>query len=135
LPPSALTPVHGSFKLSHIFYNGREIAFIDFDGAKQGDPCYDLGRFIAAVYRLQAGATMDAETARRTVENFCAAYHHAAKTVVPQERINWFASAHILTGEIYKTVKSMIPGEVEQLLKIAGTIINSEKISESFAGH
>ncbi|GEM_PF-3013832 len=123
LPPAVLTPVHGSFKLSHIFHTGREIAFIDFDGANQGDPCYDLGRFLAALHRIQFESVIAAATARRAAENFCAAYHRAAKFAAPQKRIDWFTAAHVLGSEIYKTVKSLIPGEVEQLLKIAEAII------------
>jgi len=123
LPPTALTPVHGSFKFSHIFHTAREIAFIDFDGANQGDPCYDLGRFLAALHRIQFESAIDTPTVRRTAENFCAAYHRAAKSAAPQKRIDWFTAAHLLGSEIYKTVKSMIPGEVEQLLKIADAII------------
>jgi len=123
LPPAALTPVHGSFKFSHIFHTGREIAFIDFDGANQGDPCYDLGRFLAALYRMQFESAIDAATVRCAVENFCAAYHRAAKFAAPPQRIDWFTAAHLLGSEIYKTVKSMIPGEVDQLLKIADAII------------
>jgi thiamine kinase-like enzyme len=123
LPPAALTPVHGSFKFSHIFHTGREIAFIDFDGANQGDPCHDLGRFLAALHRIQFESAIDTPTARRAAENFCAAYHRAAKLAVPQARIDWFTAAHLLGSEIYKSVKSLIPGEVEQLLKIAEAII------------
>jgi aminoglycoside phosphotransferase len=119
LPPVALTPVHGSFKFSHVFYTGQKVAFIDFDGARQGDPCYDLGRFIAHICQSQVESTINAETARRAIANFCAAYHSAATTKVPQERIDWFASAHLLTSEVRKAVKCLNPGLVVQLLEIA----------------
>jgi thiamine kinase-like enzyme len=120
--PVAPMPVHGSFKLSHIFYDGGKVAFIDFDGANLGDPCYDLGRFIAAVWKLQANSTIDRETAQRVIENFCCAYRQAGPAELPQQRIDWFASAHLLTSETYKAVKRLNSILVAELLKIADGI-------------
>ena len=122
LRPVKLVPVHGSFKFSHIFYDGKEVAFIDFDGANLGDPCYDLGRFIAYVCKLQADFKIAMETAQRTVENFCAAYDQSAQQTVPQERINWFAGSHILTSQVYKAVKSLEANLIARLLHAADTL-------------
>ncbi len=119
MQPIGLTPVHGSFKFSHIFYDGREVVFIDFDGAHQGDPCYDLGRLIAYVGKLQAEGEIDEERARRTIANFCAAYRAATRRSVPQERIDWFASSHMLTSQIYKAMKSLDLSLLERLLALA----------------
>ena len=47
LPAVPPAPVHGSFKISHVFDAGGQVAFIDFDGAGIGDPTYDVGRFLA----------------------------------------------------------------------------------------
>ena len=119
LGPGPLTPLHGSFKFSHIFATKKGIAFIDFDGVNLGDPGYDLGRFIAFVYRMSARKEITVEMARQTVMNFCAGYNGAAASPVPQERIDWFAASHLLISEVCKSVKRMKTGLVNRLLEIA----------------
>jgi aminoglycoside phosphotransferase (APT) family kinase protein len=119
LGPGILTPVHASFKFSHIFATDKGIAFIDFDGANLGDPGYDLGRFIAHLYKMKAGWKIDPEVADQTVKNFCESYNHAAAAPVPQKRIDWFAASHLLGSQAYKAVKRMEPALVSKLLRIA----------------
>ncbi|MCI0694731.1 aminoglycoside phosphotransferase family protein [candidate division KSB1 bacterium] len=122
LGPGPLTPVHASFKFSHIFATARGIAFIDFDGANMGDPGYDLGRFIAHVYSMAAGEKIAPELAEQTVMNFCASYNRAALSPVPQERIDWFAASHLMRSEVYKSVKRMNPRLMSKLLEIADAL-------------
>jgi aminoglycoside phosphotransferase (APT) family kinase protein len=122
LGPGPLTPVHASFKFSHIFAAAKGVAFIDFDGANLGDPGYDLGRFMAHLYKLQAHGKIAPAAAERTVENFCASYNRAASAPLPQERINWFAASHLLSSQIYKSVKRMDPRSVGKLLEMAERI-------------
>ena len=119
LGPGTLTPVHASFKFSHIFSSEKGIAFIDFDGVNLGDPAYDLGRFIAHLYKMKANWKLEPEIADRTVVNFCEAYNRVAAAPVPQERIDWFAASHLLASQVYKSVKRMDPGLVSKLLTIA----------------
>jgi hypothetical protein len=119
LGPGAVTPVHASFKFSHIFATKKGIAFIDFDGANLGDPGYDLGRFIAHLYKMQASGKIDPEVAEQTITNFCDSYNRAAASPVPQERINWFAASHLVSSQVYKAVKRMGPEQVGKLLQIA----------------
>jgi hypothetical protein len=117
--PGPLTPVHASFKFSHIFYTGRGIAFIDFDGANLGDPGYDLGRFIAHLLKMKSNAKIDPGVAERTIANFCDTYNRATSSPVPQDRINWFAASHLLSSQGFKAVKRMKPGLVSELLNMA----------------
>jgi aminoglycoside phosphotransferase (APT) family kinase protein len=119
LGPGPVTPIHASFKFSHIFATAKGIAFIDFDGANLGDPGYDLGRFIAHVYRMAAGEKIAPELAEQTVINFCASYNRAALSTVPQKRIDWFAACHLMRSEVYKSVKRMNPRLMSKLLEIA----------------
>ncbi len=119
LGPGPVTPVHASFKFSHIFATAQGMAFIDFDGANLGDPGYDLGRFLAHLYKMQAGAKIDAELAAQTAANFCISYNRAAASPVPQERIDWFAASHLIGSQAYKAVKRMNADLVSNLLNIA----------------
>jgi hypothetical protein len=118
-----VTPVHASFKFSHIFATAQGMAFIDFDGANLGDPGYDLGRFLAHLYKMQAGAKIDAELAAQTAANFCASYNRAAAAPLPQARLNWFAAAHVIGSQVYKSVKRLDADLVSKLLNIADQLV------------
>jgi thiamine kinase-like enzyme len=119
LGPGPVAPLHASFKFSHIFATEKGIAFIDFDGANLGDPGYDLGRFIAHLYKMAANWKIDPEVTEQTIANFCASYNRAALSTVPSARINWFAAAHLVSSQVYKSVKRMDTTAVKKLLKIA----------------
>jgi thiamine kinase-like enzyme len=114
-----LVPVHGSFKFSHIFATPRGIAFIDCDGAKLGDPGYDLGRFISHLYRMQVSGKIAREVVEQTVTNIMAAYNQHAVRAIPQARILWFAASHMLTSDMYKLIKRMKPDALATLLDLA----------------
>lgn len=119
LGPGPMATIHGSFKLSHIFATEKGIAFIDFDGACSGDPGYDLGRFIAHIYRIKASGKISTELTEATIHNFCESYNDSVRAVLPQARIDWFVASHLVSSEVYKTVKRVQPSLVNQLLKIA----------------
>ena len=117
LDPVILTPVHASFKFSHIFMTERGIVFIDFDNANLGDPGYDLGRFIAHLYKMKAGGKLAIDIAEKTAANFCNAYNLNAHQPLSTARINWFAASHLLGSQVYKAVKRMNGNAVGRLLE------------------
>ena len=119
LGPGAVTPVHASFKFSHIFATAKGITFIDFDGANLGDPGYDVGRFIAHLYKMKADWKIAPEVADQTITSFCAAYNRAAASPLSSARINWFAASHLLASQVYKSVKRMDTSLMGKLLKVA----------------
>ncbi|MDZ7359706.1 MAG: aminoglycoside phosphotransferase family protein [candidate division KSB1 bacterium] len=119
LPALPSTPVHGSFKFSHIFATTKGLVFIDFDGANLGDPAYDVGRFIAHVHKMKADFHIDPEDAEKTIASFCESYNRAAVSPLAPERINWFSASHLLASQIYKAVKRINPGAMNKLLKMA----------------
>jgi len=113
------TPVHASFKLSHIFLTSKGVAFIDFDGVNLGDPGQDLGRFIAHLYKMVADGKLDAQVAEQTIAGFCRAYMQAATTPMSQQRIDWFAASHLIASQVFKSVKRMDAENVSKLLHYA----------------
>jgi hypothetical protein len=119
LGPGLVTPVHASFKFSHIFATAKGVAFIDFDGANLGDPGHDLGRFIAHLCKMEASGKIAPKTAEQTAANFCASYHRLAASPLPQERIDWFAASHLISSQMYKSVKRMDARALHKLLEIA----------------
>jgi len=119
LPPVPPTPVHGSFKSSHIFDAGGRIAFIDFDGAGIGDPAYDVGRFLAHLAVAGLNSKADAATIGLAVEAFAAAYGRSVPWGWPEERVRWYTAALLLSSQAYKCVKRMVPDRVEAILAAA----------------
>ena len=122
--PGPITPVHASFKCSHIFATKKGVTFIDFDGANLGDPGYDVGRFIAHLYKMEVEEKIDPNLAQQTVANFCASYNRAAATPLTPERINWFTASHLLASQIYKSVKRMKTNLLGKLLKTANQLVS-----------
>lgn len=117
--PGPIAPLHASFKFSHIFATDRGLGFIDFDGANLGDPGFDVGRFIAHLYKMKADWHLEPEVADATIASFTAAYNRAANTPLSQERIDWFAASHLIGSQIYKAVKHMDDVSVSKLWEIA----------------
>lgn len=118
VPPG---PVHGSFKISHIFDAEGQVAFIDFDGAGLGDPTYDVGRFLAHLAVAGLSSKTDGETIERAVQRFATAYGAVVPWGWPARRVRWYTSALLLSSQAYKCVKRMVPERVEAILGAAET--------------
>ena len=118
LERGSVTPVHVSFKFSHIFDTEQGIVFIDFDGARLGDPGYDVGRFIAHLYKMKADWKIDPEIAEKSVTNFSEAYNLAAASPLSRKKIDWFTASHLLCSQIYKSIKRRDTSLVNKLLKL-----------------
>lgn len=119
LPPVPAGPVHGSFKISHVFDVGGQVAFIDFDGAGIGDPTYDVGRFMAHLAVAGLNSKTDAETITRAVERFRTAYSAGVPWGWPATRVQWYTAALLLSSQAYKCVKRMAPERVGAILNAA----------------
>lgn len=118
LPPQPYSLVHASFKFSHIFLSDEKISIVDFDGVTMGDPGYDLGRFLARLYRMQVSGKINAEIAQQTATAFCEAYNAAARHPLSQRRIDWYAASHLVISELNRAVKRTLRDDVDGLLAL-----------------
>ncbi len=118
LEKGSMTPVHVSFKFSHIFDTAPGIVFIDFDGARLGDPGYDAGRFIAHLYKMKADWQIDPQIAENSAASFCQGYNRAAAVPLSRNRIDWFTASHLVCSQIYKSIKRRDTSLVNKLLKL-----------------
>jgi aminoglycoside phosphotransferase (APT) family kinase protein len=116
VPPA---PVHGSFKISHVFDAGGQVAFIDFDGAGIGDPTYDVGRFLAHLTVAGIESKSDDDILRRAVDSFRTAYAAAVPWGWADARVRWYTAALLVSSQAYKCVKRMVPDRVEAILGAA----------------
>jgi hypothetical protein len=119
LEPVPSAPVHGSFKISHIFDADGDVAFIDFDGAGLGDPTYDVGRYLAHLAVAGLNSKTDQESIAVAVERFRDAYAAAVPWGWPEMRVRWYTAALLLSSQGYKCVKRMVPDRVETILAAA----------------
>jgi Phosphotransferase enzyme family len=119
LPRVPPAPVHGSFKISHVFDVGGQVAFIDFDGAGIGDPTYDVGRFLAHLAVTGLNSKTDADSIARAVERFREAYTAGIAWNWPEQRVRWYTAALLLSSQAYKCVKRMVPDRVEAIVTAA----------------
>jgi len=99
------TIVHGAFRLSHVLCDDVEVALIDLDGACLGDPAHDLGRFVAHLVEARISGRADERLARDAEQAFVSAYAEACNEPVSEERVRWFTASHLVTGDLYKSVK------------------------------
>jgi hypothetical protein len=121
LPHVPPAPVHGSFKISHIFDVDGRVAFIDFDGAGLGDPTYDVGRFLAHLAVAGLASKTDAESIERALDRFRTAYAAGVPWGWPDERVRWYTAALLISSQAYKCVKRMVPERVDAILRCADT--------------
>jgi hypothetical protein len=117
LPAVPPGPVHGSFKSSHIFDAGGQVAFIDFDGAGLGDPTYDVGRFLAHLAVADLNAKTDA--VRGAVAAFATAYAAGVPWGWPEARVRWYTAALLVSSQAYKCVKRLVPDRAEAIVAAA----------------
>jgi hypothetical protein len=119
LPHVPVAPVHGSFKVSHFFDVGGEVAFIDFDGAGLGDPTYDVGRFVAHLAIAGLNSKTDADSIQEALQHFRDRYAARVPWEWPEIRVRWYTSALLVSSQAYKCVKRMVPGRVDAILRLA----------------
>lgn len=125
ITPQLLTPVHGSFKFSHIFSTPQGIAFIDFDSANLGDPGYDVGRFIAHLYKMSISGQIADRLAERTIDKFCNGYEREARNPLDQARINWFTLSHLVASQGYKAVKKGGRGMLSKVNQVIKSLLET----------
>lgn len=123
LPAVPAAPVHGSFKISHVFDVGGQVAFIDLDGAGLGDPTYDVGRFLAHLCVAALDAGTEPATLARAINNFRSAYAAAVPWGWVEQRVRWYTAALLVSSQAYKCVKRMAPARVEAILAAAESFL------------
>ncbi len=98
-------PVHGSFKLSHVFQTSEGLYFIDCETVSAGDPAYDLGRFAAHLYKMALQGSVSMNEVQRIIDRFNAAYLEAIQFTLQMERIVWHTVAHLVASQGLKQLK------------------------------
>ena len=119
LAPWPNSPVHASFGFSRIFVTARGVAFVSFDGANLGDPGQDLGRFVAQVYKMAITGRLALANAEQVFSSFCAGYNSAVTRPIPEERIRWFATSHLISSLFHEAVTRLCPAPARRMLVIA----------------
>ena len=85
---------HGDLTPSQLLVDGPQVGLVDLDGARQAEPAFDLGRFVAylRVAAAKAGAAPTAELGAHLLE----AYHTAGGPPVDERRVEAWATAALV---------------------------------------
>jgi hypothetical protein len=115
-PAGPIGPAHHDFRPAQVLLHGREIGFIDFDGAGMAEPALDVGRFRAKLRDIGLSALLDREPgllgrpfeAELAVlddlcEHFLRAYQ--AHASISRERVLLWESADLFTGLLHAWTK------------------------------
>src|SRR5437660_4436026 len=85
---------HGDLTPSQLLVDGPQVGLVDLDGARQAEPAFDLGRFVAylRVAAAKAGAAPTAELGAHLLE----AYRTAGGSPVDERRVEAWATAALV---------------------------------------
>jgi aminoglycoside phosphotransferase (APT) family kinase protein len=112
---SLVVPLHGDFNDGQIlFHNDRPIV-LDFDACALGDPHYDLGHFIAALFRLVDNRTMSESDLRSAEAEFQRAYQANVSWHVSQTRLRHFIALALICRRAHKALRRLEPNAIESI--------------------
>jgi aminoglycoside phosphotransferase (APT) family kinase protein len=114
--------VHGAFRMSHVFAAGDRVGLIDLDRSGRGEPAHDLGRFAAHLIEAQVRGRIEEQAAQQVIRALVEGHRAASATPVSELHMRWFTASHLLTGQLYKLVKRVDAGLIEELLGCAERI-------------
>ena len=114
--------LHGAFRLSHILHADGGLALVDLDSIRLGHPGYDLGKFLAYLYNVEARGELSASARRDAAHKFLEGYTAAAPWRVSPAAVLWFLASELLIKQTKKDL--MRPGDdrcerVEGVLTLA----------------
>ncbi|KAA0231040.1 aminoglycoside phosphotransferase family protein [candidate division KSB1 bacterium] len=120
---SSTVLLHGTFRLNHIFIHGDDLALIDFDSLRMGQPACDLANFLSSLYYLETQNRLAQPQRHDIVRHFIAGY--AAKALVPAEVVLWFLADLLIRKQAYKYLKHF---HAEAAQKVEAMLALSEAV-------
>ena len=88
------TPVHGAFRPAQVLLDGSRPGFLDFDGFGQGEPAFDVGRFLARLAELVADRTRRAQLTHAFLDRY------RAGAPLPADRTALWVCLDLATGAV-----------------------------------
>jgi streptomycin 6-kinase len=85
--PSVYRPLHGDFHARQVVLDADAVAFLDFDGAFDGDPAFDLCSFLAGLARAVVRGSLAQRCAEHVAQALVDGYE-AATGLAVQERMS-----------------------------------------------
>jgi aminoglycoside phosphotransferase (APT) family kinase protein len=124
--------LHGAYRLSHILHADGELALVDLDSIRMGHPGYDLGKFLAWLYYLEALGEVRASARREAAHKFLEGYVAAAPWRISPAAVLWFLASELIVKQTKKEI--MQPGDdrserVEGVLTLAEAALTAARVS------
>jgi aminoglycoside phosphotransferase (APT) family kinase protein len=126
--------LHGAYRLSHVLHADGELALVDLDSLRMGHPAYDLGKFLAYLYYLEAVGEFSTSARRDAAHKFLEGYTAAAPWRISPAAVLWFLASELM---IKQTKKDIIqPGDdrrerVEGVLTLAEAALAAARRSST----
>ncbi len=121
--------IHGDFSHNQILVKAGHVSVIDFDGVGMGDPCTDIGSFLARLERPAVEGGLEGSLRHWAAEEFCRQYEAAQRGVLARDRLIWHQAMGLvrLAVNSLKHLKSAWPRRVDNYLSRAETLLSEQK--------
>ncbi len=113
--PVILTPIHGDFNDGQILFQQNRPVFLDLDGCALGDPHYDLGHFVAGLFRLAMKHLFSWQEVRHAETEFLRAYQRNVPWVVSRRRLNHSLALALVCRRAHKIMRQLEPGAIDKI--------------------
>lgn len=125
--PTQLLPIHGDFSADQVLVSPKDIAIIDYDQARLGDPAADFGSFIAQLLYDEATDNLESGCAKAITQAFMAGYFGNKGTGRLPARTDLYLSVKLLqlVPQVFRERHPNWAGRMEFLLQHAETHWNN----------
>lgn len=110
-----VVPLHGDFNDGQILFQHERPIILDFDACALGDPHYDLGHFIAALFRLVNNRTMSEADLRSAEAEFQHAYQANVPWNVSRTRLRHCIALALICRRAHKALRRLEPNAIESI--------------------
>ncbi len=112
---SVVVPLHGDFNDGQLLIHHERPIVLDFDACALGDPHYDLGHFIAGLYRLVRSGIVSESDLRSAEAEFRDTYQSNVPWHVSRTRLEHVVALALICRRAHKALRRLEPGAVESI--------------------
>lgn len=112
---SLAVPLHGDFNDGQMLFHNERPIVLDFDACALGDPHYDLGHFIAGLFRLVRNGVVSESDLRSAEAEFRDTYQANVPWRVSRTRLQHFIALALICRRAHKALRRLEPNAVESI--------------------
>ena len=123
-------PVHGAFRFKQMLAAGDQVALVDLDGLRRGDPVADLGSLVAQLQARVASGRLAADAADAAVAALLATYRREVPWSVSEPTLAWYVALRLVSKHAIGPVNHLkrdAGARIRALLEASGRILNARR--------